>query len=602
MFALITLTNAVSQRDQLRVAGEAAGVVTGRIVADDKNASPVRRAVVTMRGTAARDRIAVADDDGRFAFTGLPLGNYIITVTKAAYVETAYGATATGGAGTPIAVSGDKPVDVTVRLPYGGAIEGRITSPANDPLPGLRVDVQRIAPEGELRGVGQGVETDDRGVYRIFGLPRGEYLVTAAMPLLSAMRDRNIDHPSSDRIDSILSKLGQRAIAASDALPLNNSSVPKSVTFAAVYYPGVSSADDATGLVLTLGEERANVDFVFEPVATASVTGSITGPIQNLTSVRLAIETASRRFGTASNQRTVQPKTDGTFAVSGVPPGHYRIVARASRGDATVNSARAPGGFASSSQAERRPTDVMYAAAEVDVQGSDISGIALVLEPGATIVGRVRAESNRQGQEFTPGIRIALSPIDNSHLPASVSGFAQIQEVQLRRDNTFALTDIGPGNYSLRVLLPPNMIAAGWWARSAAWQNVDLFDRDSEIRPGASIDGVDVVLSDRRTVVKGVLSLAATGQPVADYVIVAFSADRQHWRRRGRRTQIVRPATDGTFEIINLPAGDYLLAVTRSIDPNGPLTATFLESLASQSVRITLAEGEQRVQDLQISR
>jgi hypothetical protein len=57
---------------------------------------------------------------------------------------------------------------------------------------------------------------------------------------------------------------------------------------------------------------------------------------------------------------------------------------------------------------------------------------------------------------------------------------------------------------------------------------------------------------------------------------------------------------DGTFRISNLPAGDYFVLVATDIDPDTLHDPAALEVLAPQAMRVTLADGEKKVQDLKI--
>ena len=79
-----------------------------------------------------------------------------------------------------------------------------------------------------------------------------------------------------------------------------------------------------------------------------------------------------------------------------------------------------------------------------------------------------------------------------------------------------------------------------------------------------------------------------------------FPADHALWTSNARRIQSTRPATDGRFSVRDLPAGDYLMArLSISFIVNDP---KFLEALVSSSVRVRLADGEKRQQDLRVAR
>ena len=114
-----------------------------------------------------------------------------------------------------------------------------------------------------------------------------------------------------------------------------------------------------------------------------------------------------------------------------------------------------------------------------------------------------------------------------------------------------------------------------------------------------NLTGVTVTLSDKRTELSGTLS-SASGQPVSDYYVIAFSADRSNWRFGSRRNMSARPATDGRFILADLPAGEYLVAALTDLDPNDWQDAAFLEQVAPAAVKVTILEGEKKTQDLRI--
>ena len=73
---------------------------------------------------------------------------------------------------------------VVIGLPRGSVIAGRIVDEFGEPLTGAQVSVQRYAYVNgmrQLRPAGQGDRTDDQGAFRVFGLPPGEYYVSATL-------------------------------------------------------------------------------------------------------------------------------------------------------------------------------------------------------------------------------------------------------------------------------------------------------------------------------------------------------------------------------------------------------------------------------------
>ena len=94
----------------------------------------------------------------------------------------------------------------------------------------------------------------------------------------------------------------------------------------------------------------------------------------------------------------------------------------------------------------------------------------------------------------------------------------------------------------------------------------------------------------------------ADGSPATDYVLVVFSGDPRYRLAPSRRTHHVRPDINGRFIVRNLPAGEYLLAAVTDIEPGQWNDRAFLNELAAASpIKITLAEGDKKVQDIRIA-
>lgn len=110
-----------------------------------------------------------------------------------------------------------------------------------------------------------------------------------------------------------------------------------------------------------------------------------------------------------------------------------------------------------------------------------------------------------------------------------------------------------------------------------------------------------LIFSDRHSELSGSL-VSPAGTPTSQYFVVVFPADRTLWRAGSRRIQSVRPASDGSFAIKDLPAGDYLIAALTDLEPADLEDAGVLDQLMSAGVKVSLGDGEKKIQDLRIAR
>ena len=135
--------------------------------------------------------------------------------------------------------------------------------------------------------------------------------------------------------------------------------------------------------------------------------------------------------------------------------------------------------------------------------------------------------------------------------------------------------------------------------KTSVLRGQDALDQPVDIRPNQDItDGV-ITLTDRSTEISGKI-LAPTGQPAPEYFIIVFSADSASWIPQSRRIQQVRPAHDGKFTFRNLPPGDYLIGAVTDVEQGQWFDPEFLKQLVTASIKIALADGEKKVQDIRL--
>src|SRR4029079_14593284 len=142
---------------------------------------PVRHARVTCGRPDVTGHTTISDDRGRFVFSGLPAGPYTVAAARGGWISTNYGATRPMRPGTAIPLADGGRASIVLRMPRGAAITGVVLDHNNQPASGAQVRALHYSmTNGEKRLVSD-VEaaTDDRGVYRIFGLAAGDYLVNA---------------------------------------------------------------------------------------------------------------------------------------------------------------------------------------------------------------------------------------------------------------------------------------------------------------------------------------------------------------------------------------------------------------------------------------
>jgi len=589
--AIVIACTAVVAAWQSRDTGSAA--LVGVIVTDTNDPQPIRRATVRLAGGAGTSaRVLGTDDDGRFRFEALAAGTYTLSVTKPGYVPTFHGSKYPGrGPAVPIALAEGQRMDVAVRLLPGAAITGVVTDPQGNPAPGVPVvAVETRPPLGAALPAVRGT-TDELGMYRIFGLAPGEYLVSAT-PQMVPMNGYGIGATSSAVAATTAADVqwARSLITGGGGAPPGQSQSRGVVAYAPVFYPGTTNAADAGVVRVAAGEERSGIGMSLRIVPVSRIAGTlIDANGQAITSATITLYPRRRDQPTpadslVSSGALVLPRasvsTSG-FVFTGVAPGEYTLVARtggAQRG--------APPPDGSQPIALWNVTDLV-------VDGNDRNDLSLRLMPGLSLFGLLAFE---RGKSVPPtDFPIAVSLVALNPIPGIASPRA------VKKNDTFTFTSIPPGSYVVRaaVSLDPGQI---WTLKSAVLNRRDLADMPIEsTATGEEQRTVMLTMTDRGAEIAGRL-LDASNQPVSRYSIVVFPTDKSLWLPHARRIRPADPAADGSFRIAGLPAGEYGIAAVSDAAPGVPSDPAFLSELLASAFKFTLAEGEKKQQDLRVAK
>jgi uncharacterized protein (DUF2141 family) len=683
------------------------GAISGSVILDGAG-SPVRRARVTLTGAELRgQRTAMTDDQGRFAFTALPAGRFTMTASKTGYIDTAYGAKQAGRPGTPIQLADAQTIEkLSIRVPKGSVVTGIVVDEHGEPSPMTQVRVMRFVMrtgEKTLQQSGQGGITDDRGIYRIYGLQPGDYLVSATprnanlgdlqatiaatIASLTAQaqaagggaggggRGGGGAGPGGQGLGALLGggggRGGQQLLDQATQLQQQQAQMQQeqAVGYAPVYYPGTPAPAGATTLTLSVGEERAGIDFQLMLVPTAKIEGTLTNPAGKPTQgAQVVLAPINQGMpsipGVGTNMARVG--ADGKFSFSNVTPGQYTISARAIQPVAvdasqTQTAAAQPGqrGGRGGQGGPGGPFgrggaggDVLWASADVTVSGQNISDVALTLQEGMTISGRVefRGQSAQPPTDLTT-VRVNVTPQGQQLLDIGPG----IQPVQVDANGTFTVKGVPPGKYVVRANIaagggrggfggaggaggaatgpggagagatgaggaagaagggrgggataagaggaPTGTQGGSWTLKASVANGRDTLDFPLELRPNENPAGVLLTFTDQTQTLSGTLQ-DATGRPTPDFTIIVFAADKQYWTPQARRIASTRPGTDGRYTFRGLPAGDYRITAVTDVEPGEWYDPAFLAQLANASIPVTLNEGQTKTQDLKLA-
>lgn len=558
-----------------------------------------------------------ADAAGAFALTGLPDGDYRIEFRPFAgnsdlVAEYWDDAGDILSAKTISVVSGAAVADVDAALSVGAAISGALTDEDGAPLPG--VSVRAIDDMGRWAGSGF---TDASGAYRLAGLRTGSYLLQFAPSTPGALAGEWWQDASSRAqatpvtvtagaelvgYDAVLALAGTVAGSLTDSNGAPASGISVSVYYATAWgageWVGSATTDEAgrysvSGLPagdykvgfwssgLLLGEwfddapyadsaatvsvgSGATVTVDAELTIGATVAGVVTDEAgEPVEGVEVWARQASP--GAPGYSSGVSTASDGSFTLSGLAPGDYRVQFMTQNASSNV-----VGEWWDDAQTEAAATVLSLAPGEV---AADVSARLAV---GASITGVLRDGAG----EPLADAQINLYDADGQWLREGRAG----------ADGAYDLRGLEAGTYRVGFVAQSGERSSlkEWWHNA---QDVASGD-DIVVASGAMVDGIDAVLSlDDGSVLEtytGSLSGVVTdtlGNPLEDVSVVI---DAGYWGD-GARTD-----AEGRWTAPSLPADSYRVSFSAEI--GGTLVTEWWDDAVDRETAtvIRLVNGEQR--------
>lgn len=508
------------------------------IVVDSSSDHPIAGALVS----AGRDRV-LTDAEGRFVFTDLEAGSYVIGARKSGYLDGAYGRMRPGGAAEGLKIASDERVgDVRVRLWKHAAISGAVTDEAGEPIVRARIDVfARTSRDGKMVVSRQATGwTDDRGFYRIGSLPAGELVVSAVGP----------------------------------QLPVTQALGPQ--VFPAEFYPGAPAPSQAAPVDLNVGDDRRGVDFRLKPAQAFRVSGIAYGPDRVPLAVSLKLFVAGSDLPASAGFETASAGSDksGLFLFQAVAAGDY-----------VLRGTYEPPSPTTDPKAWPRP---LWISVPLSIKDRDVRDLTLDMQQGFKISGRVEtdAATRRPGPAAFRGFSGQIVPVDRSAwspqtFTSDVSG-------------RFTAGDVPPGLYFLRLAEMPQGLSL---------KRITMGGRD--VSHGAltvtrDIADLVVTLTDRPAELAGFVR-SGSGAPDSGATVFVFPAARDTWTEVGGtplNLRAIRSSADGSYRIQELPPGDYYIAAVPDADAGNILDRTAFEALSRVATRTVIADGDKRTLDL----
>jgi len=401
---------------------------------------------------------ALTDSDGRYRITGLPAGTFTVEAQMAAYVDEKK----SGSRSRSITLDRSEQVEnIDLSLVRGGVITGQVTDSTGHPLIAVKVKLQ-LAQEDQNPRTTPGIslyteffETDDRGIYRAYGLTAGKYILSVGSGIYGDVSQK---YPLTYHPDATDDKQATRI--------------------------EVKEGSEVTGVDIRIGSERGTYE------AVGRVIDAETGePVPRASLMCYRVQEPGESPVQSSANATSDAQ--GNFRFAGLPSGNYSV-------------SFSPD-FLSTRQGEYYTEETTFRIAD-----TNLAGVEVRARRGGAISGVVVLENNRdplQRDRLTQMILTAI--VSKKGDPQADFGMSGQGMTRINSDGSFRVVGLSPGEVQFGVFSltgrTPELVRV---ERDGSQITGNL-----EIKRGEVITGVRLILATGTGIIRGQVETAGGSLP-----------------------------------------------------------------------------------------
>lgn len=476
--------------------------IAGRITIEGKPALGVRVSLKRRDDLDLASVTATTNDDGRYELSNLPSGAYRVSVNAPAFVIEGDILSSYEYATKEVNVAErDEIENLNFSLVRGGVITGKVTDESGMPVIAEGVGAFRLDQQGK-RDNSAAVDmlrwqTDDRGVYRIFGLEAGRYVIGAGASAEDALR-----------------AVGTRG------------------SYKRTYHPDVANEASAKIIEIKPGGEVKNVDIKLSRAKRYAVTGRVIDSETDkpLAGVTVGCDVAKTAVPSFKPGETTTNK-NGEFRIEGLTPNTY-VAYVFNLGQSETYSDRV----------------------NFEIADGDVDGIEIKMIRGAIISGTAEVEGTRD-----PAVLARLSQI-SLRAEATSQDIAMLMMAimqggsigNINPDGKWRIEGVRQGKTRI-VATPPPQLKAFSFARVER-NGVEI--KELDVTPGEQITGVRLVFTYGTSVLSGHVEIKGGALPPNTQMTVSVvregSSPDEWWYAK----QAIVDA-QGKFSIEGVSQGNY---------------------------------------------
>src|SRR5262245_4349403 len=484
-----------------------AGSIAGRVTVGGKPVSGVAVKLLRLDSNSSQRTPAATvktDEEGRYRFKGVAPGSYDVIPAGPALVLPKQGRYGQPGKTVMVEV-GESAEGVDFALTEGGVITGRVTDTEGRPVVEEAVSLNKTTEQGITFQFSppnyESLITDDRGMYRVYGVPAGRYLVSVGTRYGSTRGNRREYYRET-------------------------------------FHPGVTDRAKAVSVEVKEGAETTGVDIIVgRPQKTYAITGRVVNAENKpLPGIKLGVIAQSEDGKSSTNTRGGSRSDDkGVFRIEDALPGHYLIYPL---NDPSSNSFGEPISF--------------------DVKNEDVSDLEIKMSRGASISGVVIVEGVNDPAMKDKISQLGVSAHVNSQDTSTTLRDRHSDDFassQISSDGSFRVAGLPPGKAVIQLT---------WNSPSAPKEFLILrVERNGQDITNGTVIGLGEQLTGVRVVI-GAGSGAIRGQVKIEGGQLEGVRLSLYVRRASGASNFSMPIeldTHGRFVIEKLAEGDYKLLI-----------------------------------------